>query len=383
MPSDLLMALAGPAKYHLFDLGAELDRRGQLAAILTGYPKGRVAGLGVRRERIVSLPYFHVPFRALTLLGWKFEYADRAAFDRLASRRLPEADVYHLIAGSALRTLRAAHSRGKPAVVDRPCSHIVVQDRLLRGEFEFSGVPFAGIDRRVIEQEQLEYQEADVITVPSEFAKRSFLEMGFASERVVVVPYGVSLERFQPVGARDPDEFEVLFVGHASVRKGVPRLLQAFSQVRHPRKRLVLVGEVSRDIRHHVRAALAQGGVTVLGHVQQSRLKEVMSKASILVLPSIEDGYGLVMSQAMACGTGVLASQNTGAEMLLTPEQDGLIVPAGDTVALVEGLQRLADDPGLVQRLGENALAKARSLGGWSVYTDQVLAMARSVLPTR
>lgn len=381
MSRDPVLALAGPAKYHLFDLGAELHSRGLLAALLTGYPKSRVSGSGVPPEKIVSLPYFHVPYRLLTRLGWKLEYRDRVAFDFLASRALPEADVYHLIAGSALRTLRAAHRAGRKVVVDRPCSHIVVQDRLLRDEFRFSGVPFAGIDPRVIEQERREYEEADRITVPSEFAKRSFLEMGFAPEQVCVVPYGVSLEKFQPEGGRDPEQFVAMFAGFASVRKSVPRLLQAFDQVRHPRKRLVLVGEVGRDVQRHVRESASKGWLDVRGHVPQANLKGLMSKASVLVLPSIEDGYGVVMSQAMACGTGVLASKNTGAEMLITPENDGLIVPAGDTEALAAGLQRLADDPALVARLGEGALEKAKSLGGWSGYCDGVVAMARALLP--
>jgi glycosyltransferase involved in cell wall biosynthesis len=376
-----MLALAGPAKYHLFDLGAELHSRGLLAGLLTGYPKGRLGGLGVPSEKIVSLPHFHVLYRVLTRLGWKLEYRDRVAFDLLASRSLPPADVYHLIAGSALRTIRAAHKAGRKVVVDRPCSHIVVQDRLLRGEFEFSGVPFRGIDPRVVAQERQEYEEADVITVPSEFAKRSFLEMGFAPERVRVVPYGVSLERFQPLGGRDPEAFVAMFAGFASVRKSVPRLLKAFETVRHPRKRLVLVGEIGRDVRRHIEAARPLGWLDVRGHVPQTSLKGLMSQASVLVLPSIEDGYGVVMSQAMACGTCVLASQNTGAEMLITPEQDGLIVPAGDTEALAAGLQRLADDPALVARLGEGALQRARSLGGWSSYCDGVVAMARELLP--
>jgi starch synthase len=381
VPTDPRIVLAGPAKYHLFDAAAELHARGLLAGVVTGYPKYKLRTMGVPMELIVSRPYFHVPYRFFSLLGWKPEHYDNVSFDWLCSRSLPEADVYQAIAGSALRTTREVHRQGKKLLLDRPCSHIRVQNELLRGEFEYCGVPFRGIDPRVIAQEEIEYEEADAITVPSEFAKRSFLKQGFDPGRITVIPYGVSLEKFRPTGERTAGEFVALFAGVASVRKSTPRLIEAFRKIVHPKKRLLLVGGVQPEVRRHVAEAVRAGEAEALGHVSQDKLREVMGRADVLVLPSIEDGYGVVMSQAMACGTPVLASQNTGAEMLLTPEKDGLIVPAGDTDALAAGLQRFADDPEFARAMGQAALETARSMGGWAVYADRIVELARSLLP--
>lgn len=378
-PHSTQIVLAGPSKYHLYDLAAELQKKGALRALMSGYLMLRTRHRRVPSRNFIPLPYYHFAFRVMGRFGLVFEYVDKVVFDWLASRAIPNADVYHLIAGSAIKTMRAAHAKGKKVILDRPCSHIVVQNRLLEGEFRYSGVPFPGIDPRVIRQELQEYEEADVITVPSDFAKRSFLEMGFADDRVVVVPYGVSLERFHPTGGRNPEKFVALFVGYASVRKSVPRLLEAFEAVKHPDKTLLLVGQIAPEVRRHVSKAVRSGHVRALGHMPQENLKQVMSKASVLVLPSIEDGYGLVMSQAMACGTPVVASTNTGAGMLLTDGEDGLIVQAGDTGAITDALQRLADDPGLVERMGAAALAKARSLGGWETYAENILRLAEAV----
>ncbi|MGE0001229.1 MAG: glycosyltransferase [Fimbriimonadaceae bacterium] len=379
LPHSTQMVLAGPSKYHLYDLAFELQKKGALRALMSGYLMLRSRHRRVPSRNFIPLPYYHFAFRVMGKFGLVYEYVDKVVFDWLASRTIPTADVYHLIAGSAIRTIRAAHARGKKVILDRPCSHIVVQNRLLAGEFEFSGVPFPGIDPRVIRQEEIEYAEADVITVPSDFAKQSFVEMGFADERVVVIPYGVNLQRFHPVGKRDPKKFVALFVGYASVRKSVPRLLKAFENVHHPHKSLLLVGQVAPEIKKHVFAATKTGNVKAIGHMPQENLKAVMSRATVLVLPSIEDGYGLVMSQAMACGTTVIASTNTGAGMLITHGENGLIVPAGDTEAITAALQQLADDPELVERLGSAALERARSLGGWESYAEKILGLAESV----
>jgi len=379
VPHRTQIVLAGPSKYHLYDLAYELQKKGALRALMSGYLMLRSRHRRVPSRNFIPLPYYHFAFRVMGRFGLVFEYVDKVVFDWLASRTIPTADVYHLIAGSALRTIRAAHARGKRVILDRPCSHIVVQNRLLAGEFEYSGVQFPGIDPRVIRQEEREYAEADVITVPSDFAKQSFLEMGFPEDRVVVIPYGVNLQRFHPVAKREAGKFVALFVGYASVRKSVPRLLEAFEAVRHPDKSLLLVGQVSPEVRRHVTAAVKTGHVLSLGHMPQERLKEVMSRASVLVLPSIEDGYGLVMSQAMACGTTVVASTHTGATMLITHGENGLIVPAGDTGAITAALQCLADDPELVEKLGAAALERARSLGGWETYADKILGLAESV----
>ena len=73
--------------------------------------------------------------------------------------------------------------------------------------------------------------------------------MGVAAEKVKVIPYGVRLDKFKKVGAAPEDSFEVLFAGQVSLRKGVPYLLEAFSRLKRPGKRLTVVGAVQPHVR--------------------------------------------------------------------------------------------------------------------------------------
>ncbi len=105
------------------------------------------------------------------------------------------------------------------------------------------------VDRRMIAREEAEYEQADAITVPSEFARGSFIEMGVPSGKIHKIPYGVRLDQFHPSGEPPSGCFEVLFAGSVSLRKGVPYLLQGFAKLRHPHKRLRIAGNISPEIR--------------------------------------------------------------------------------------------------------------------------------------
>ena len=83
-------------------------------------------------------------------------------------------------------------------------------------------------------EEEDRYSLADAITVPSQFAARSFVDQGVSANKVHVIPYGVRLENFRQTSPPPTGGFQVLFAGAVGLRKGFPYLLEAFSKVRHP-----------------------------------------------------------------------------------------------------------------------------------------------------
>jgi glycosyltransferase involved in cell wall biosynthesis len=159
----------------------------------------------------------------------------------------------------------------------------------------------------------------------------------------------------------------VLFAGQIGLRKGIPYLLEAFRRVRHPRKRLTLVGSVQDDLRGLLRT-LPLDDVVFTGALAQSELAARMSRSHVLALASVEEGLALVMGQAMACGCPVVTTKATGAEDLFSDGVEGFIVGDRDVDALADRLQRLADDPALQTQMGTAALNRVRSLGGWDEY---------------
>ncbi|MBS1722249.1 MAG: glycosyltransferase [Armatimonadetes bacterium] len=378
--ADLSVVISAPSKYHFFELGHELHQRGMLSALFTGYPRFKLRKETELEDMLRFYPHFHLLYRAISVgIGRELEYVDRTVFDWLTSKNLPKCDVFMAIAASSLWTGRLAQKHGAAYVVDRPCSHIVVQNRLLQEEAKKEGIALRPIDPRVIQREVSEYEAADMVTVPSRFAYASFLEMGFPAEKLRVIPYGVNTSRFYPSGTPDPDSFDLVYVGLSSLRKGTPHLLRAFEAVNHPRKSLTIIGNINREVRGMLNQARAKSNVEALGHIPQEDLRKFMSRSHVLVLPSVEDGYGLVMSQAMACGTPVIASTHTGGDMIITEGEDGFIFTACDDDALIDRLQRLADDPDLRARMSANALLKARMQAGWSAYGDGIVQMFKDV----
>jgi glycosyltransferase involved in cell wall biosynthesis len=317
-------------------------------------------------------------------IRWSLDYANALSFDRWVSWNIPDCDVLVALSGGGLRSGLTVQNRGAKYVCDRGSSHIRFQSQILTEEYRRWGLDIRPCDPRVIRREEDEYAQADAITVPSEFARRSFLELGVPQEKVYKVPYGVRLENFTAVSQPPTDSFEVLFVGSVGFRKGIPYLLDAFKGFAHPHKRLRIVGAVQKEIHLYLSKGLHQD-VEFLGVVPQRELKKIMSSSHVMVLPSIEEGLALVQAQALACGCPLISSTNTGGSDLFTHGVEGFEVPIRSVQAITERLQQLADDPVLQQRMRQAAIERVRSLGGWQTYGDQYLSVLNQVvlnLPT-
>ncbi len=366
--------------FHHFELARELEFRGMLQAVFSTWPRQRLKREELPRQRVHTFPWLHTPEYVLNRFGllpraasdW-IGYANAVAFDEYTLRRVPECDALIGISGSSLKTGALVQGRGGRFVCDRGSSHQRYQEQIVTAEFRRWGVQSPVSDIRDTVREEAIYAMADAITVPSTFALRSFVAMGVPAAKLHMIPYGVRLEQFGPTRIAQPspaERFEGLFVGSVGLRKGVPYLLQAFAALRHPHKRLRIVGSLSAEMTA-VLARLPRGNVEFLGPLPQARVAGLMTESHLLVLPSIEEGLALVQGQAMACGCPVLASTNTGAEDLYTDGLEGFIVPVRDPVSLADRMQGIVDDPDLWHRMREAALLRVRSIGGWSEYGDR------------
>ena len=380
------IVLSTPGKFHTFDLARQLHARGALQAIFTGYPRFKLRNEQLPEASIHTFPWIHAAYMAAPqhMLGRtikrQWEYLDRRTLDLHVSRRLPPCDVFVGLSGSALRSGKVAAERGAQYVCDRGSTHIRTQNRLLLEEHTLWGQPFHGIDPRIIELEEAEYAQAHCITVPSSFNVQSFVEQGVPPAKVKLVPYGVDLSRFRPTARPAEDRFAVLFAGGMSLRKGLPYLLQAYSLLRHSRKSLTLAGAVNDSfIRLMKQRRMWPDDVQVLGHVPQHKLKDLMSRSHVLVLPSIEEGLAMVQAQAMACGCPVIASENTGARDLFEDGKEGFIVPIRDPQTLTARLEALAGDSTLRHRMSEASLALVKSLRGWHDYGERAVAVYKGL----
>lgn len=378
------VVLSTIGKFHSFDLARQLHVRNALQAIFTGYPSFKLRSEQLPAELIRSFPYLHAAYMrfapANDRLRWFWERQDRYWLDRYVSSRIPSCDVFCGLSGSGLYTAQVAKKKGARYVCDRGSSHIRYQDTILREEYDRQNIRYKGIDTWIIEREEAEYDLADAVTVPSQFALDSFVAHGYPHTKLRLVPYGVDLSRFEQTAVPEQDRFEVLFVGAVSVRKGVPYLLFGFDKLLHPRKHLTLIGGVSPELQPHLLRLKGRSDISVLGPIPQSRLKDYMSRSHVMVLPSVEEGLALVQAQAMACGCPLISTSNTGASDLFTDQVEGFIIKPRDAEAIAERLQRLAETPDLRQSMSEAALRRVQIMHGWAGYGQKMYSVFQNLV---
>jgi len=292
---------------------------------------------------------------------------------------LPPCDIFHWLSGSHIHTARSARNRGTILVVDRGSTHILHQNEVLRQEYDRLKIQYRGTDKAVIQRELAEYEISDAITIPSQVARSTFIAHGVPEGKLKLIPYGVDVTQFRPQERPNITQFDVLFVGGLGVRKGLSYLFDAFDSLEHPAKHLHLVGDETPDYESVLRRYRGRRDITFHGHLPQPELNKRMSRSSVMVLPSIEEGLALVQAQAMASGCPVISTTATGAEDLFTDGIEGYIVKPRDVEGLTVKLQRLADTPGLADSLGAAARIRVTRLGGWDSYGDQMMRFYRSL----
>jgi alpha-maltose-1-phosphate synthase len=365
--------------FHHFDLAHELNDRHHLTKIYSTWPWVRLKREGIPRELVESFILFHTPNYLLNTMRWYpkalYQVVDRlsiSSFDSWLSHKIPSCDAFIALSGVGLKSGPAVQRRGGKFICDRGSTHHRYQANVMVEEYVRWGVANPPVLPRQTEQEERIYEIADAITVPSSRAVQSFIEMGIPAAKMHRIPYGVRLDRFSRTGS-PPDireRFEALFVGQVSLRKGIPYILQAFAKVRHPNKRLRVVGAPHPDL-ISILAQFPRESVEFLGPLPQAELPAILSGSHALVLASVEEGLALVQAQAMACGCPVIATTATGAEDLFTDGEQGFIVADRDVDALADRMQCLIDEPRLQQQMSAAALEKVRTIGGWHEYGDR------------
>jgi starch synthase len=376
---NMQVGLGSPGRFHTFDLARQLSRLNVLDRVYTGYPANEVTG--VPPENCKTFPWVISPMMLFGRWGWtraqhSLERPAMTSFDAWLSRTLRPCSIFHCLSGFGIKAHQTARERyGAFTICDRGSSHALYQKQILEEEHRKWGAEVPEISQLALERELREYEYCDSVVVPSSFVFRTFVESGVSPQKIAKISYGVDLSLFRKVAKTD-NVFRVLFVGSISVRKGVPYLIEALASLRLPDFEVWLAGSVHPSMTQMLKDRDLP--FKFLGTVPRTRLSEVYSQCSVLVLPSVEEGLALVQAQAMACGLPVIATPNTGAEDLYTHGVEGFIVPIRDPRAIREHVLKLYEDPSLRDQMADAALRRVQNLGGWDAYGAQMVAHYQS-----
>lgn len=382
--SHLKVAIAVHGRYHAFDLARGLFERGSLAQVATTYPRfaaRRFLPPGVRLKSAAR-------FEAWRRLASRFPFIPRAdpgvsiGFGRFAARSLPH-DANLLVGWSSAtkEAIEPARSRGMKICLERGSAHILHQLRVLRESADRNGLPPPDTPLEIIDRELWEYAHVDAIAVPTRFAASTFIAEGIPGKKLIINPYGTDPDIFEPPAAPRAGRCRILFAGSIGLRKGIPDLLRAFDRMM-PDAELHLAGPVEPGM-HALIGAHDNSRVIVHGPLSFAALRKLYRESTFLCLPSIEEGFGMVLLQAMASGLPVVTTDVTGGSELVRDGEDGFLVPPGDPERLAVALSTLAADPDRAWEMGRQARRRIESSFRWSHYVDRAVDAYESLLSGR
>ncbi|WP_220472595.1 glycosyltransferase family 4 protein [Spirosoma foliorum] len=364
-----------------------MEKRGLLEFIWTGYPLFKLRDeVGIPHSRIKSYPWVHSINMANKRFGLirskrinrKIEWLACELIDKYVASEITSSTVLIALSSMGLHAGIKTQQLGGYYICDRGSSHIRFQNELLIEEYARWGFSFEGINPQVIKKEELEYEVADKITVPSEFAKKSFMRMGVSEAKISKIIYGANFDRFFKIADPPKNCFRVFWVGELSIRKGFMYLYEAFQMLKHPRKELLVVGAVTPEIKKLL-ASKSTANITFLHKVANKDLALLYSTSHVFVLPSIEEGMAMVQGEALACGCPVIATTNTGSEDLFKNGVEGYIIPIRSPNSIKECLQQLVDNHLLQSQMSEAATQRVKQINGWDRYGEEFSKLIASI----
>ena len=310
-----------------------------------------------------------------------------ALHDWIVSRRIEklagQIDIIHTWPLGALETLKTAARLGIPTVLERCNAHTGFAMEVVQKECERLGVTLPpdhehAYNVEKLHKEEEEYRLADRLLCPCEFVVKTFLDKGFAIEKLARHIYGFDEKVYHPGSEpRKPKAgLTMLFVGVCAVRKGVHYALEAWLQSPASKKGTFLIaGEFLPEYQRKLAPMLAHPSVRVLGH--RNDVADLMRKSDILVLPSIEEGFGLVITEAMGSGCVPLASE--ACTDLCRHMETGLMHRVGDVAALTQHITMLHEDRVLLERLRTASLKLVPEIT-WTAAGVKLLQVYRETI---
>jgi hypothetical protein len=277
---------------------------------------------------------------------------------RVINRGLGNAGCVYTFNTAGLELLQYARSRGIFTVMEQTIAPTTIQEALLKSEE--GDHPRWELQRTedplrcaFAERERMEWEASDLILCGSEFVREGIQSSGGPADRCSVVPYGINLPLSAPPIRSRHKTLRVLTVGAVGLRKGAPYVLEAASTLLG-KAEFRMVGRL--DITSYAQGLL-NSKVNLLGAVPRSEIHRQFEWADIFLLPSICEGSATVCYEALAHGLPVITTPNAGS--VVRDGVDGFIVPIRNSEAIVDRIERFADNSDLLALMSSNALERA------------------------
>jgi len=366
---SLKIAIGVGGRFHADRMAAALLELGQEPKLFTSFPASKFPSLS--QQRIVSSLSPEVAFRFLRSFGLDKKGSDlkMKRFGKMLASKVSK-ESWDVFVGWSSFSKETLKNRVAPRqIVMRDSSHITFQLDLLSQEYDKLDLPFSR-DRMAEDRELEEYELADEIFVLSHFALKSFVQCGIPEKKIKVLRLGVDTSLFfaeEPTRDFKKGPLKVVYFGALSVRKGIHYLLDAAKKFKSDQIEFHCIGNIESDLKNKIREA---SSVRFYSAMPQKELARFLRKMDVFVFPTLEDGFGQTLIQAMASGLVPIFTPTSGASELVGPEE-GIAVPAGNSEALAQAIHELFNHPERREFYRQKAIQRAQAIP-WEAYRDRL-----------
>ena len=321
-------------------------------------------------------------------------------FDKQVAKHLEPADFIHAMPGQALHTFRRARELGIKTVLNHASGPVKIQQAIVAEEQKKWGLPPPRIPSRFndayFKREAEEYALADFHCVASTIVKEQLHSLGIPENKIWVLPYSANPDIFYPKYVSEarpvtpdqrkgrnvtPDQreggsanpgifypketrvdplnfekpkqgtknntktFKIVFAGQLVLRKGIPYLLEALKISGREDWELHCYGPDSGETHSFFESYDGLPKIFRHGPVSQIQLAEAFRQADVLVLPSAEEAFGLVVPQALSCALPCIVSDRVGAKDLIRHQKNGAIFSFGNSALLAADMAYWEEHP--------------------------------------
>jgi glycosyltransferase involved in cell wall biosynthesis len=260
-------------------------------------------------------------------------------------------DLAHLYSGCFTGTIRYLKDRGTKVSYT-----VAAHDRRLSiEEFQRLGLeyPYYHIaDDRLWQIYTEGIRLADIVIAPS-FKSAEILKSDIGCKNIKVIPHGITWpKKVKPI----PENFDCAYVGAIGPDKGLFYLIEAWAMLNYPNSKLILAGPGTESLEPFIRQFTDRGIFVLLGRV--SDVAEVYNACSVYIQPSVSEGYGLEIPEALSYGRPVIASEGAGASEII--KDAGFIVPIRNAKLIAEHIDWLKNNRDSMISMGEKGRIIAR-----------------------
>jgi glycosyltransferase involved in cell wall biosynthesis len=373
----------GTSRGH--QLASFLERDGLLEAFFTpgfNFPFHKRPNNSLNHIRFNPLSAYFLRFLSYKNRFQKVKETKRYRFTNFLDRSVAlqmnkKSDFFIAESQIGLYSIRKAKKLGMKTILDRTNSHILFQNEIVHNEYKKHGINIEYNSQRVTQKALKEYEESDFIFSLSQYVTKTFIDFGVSPQKMVTVPSGIEIDRFQP-GKKSDDVFRIIYCGALCIKKGTHLLLKAFHELNLPSSELLLIGRVFDEM--EVFLSKYSRNVRHIPYVINSNLNNYYSQGTVFVLPSLEEGLAKVTMESMACGLPVIASEHTGARDVITEGKDGFMIPVGDSEELKKAILRFYENPELKRQMSQHAINKIKDSFTLEKYYERWLSACMKIV---